>query len=335
MFFRTTLSRFFLLTAFVLCLGVPSAAHALSVAPAIINIDGEPKDEVKKTIRLTNDSSGSAKANIYTFVWDLDTVSGARSFPEQNKLPLSDSLAQWIEISRASTELLPGETKEIPVRILVNLRARTGDYHAMISFAPGASRTEALDRLARGQGVDVLVNADITETVNEVLQLNRFAANKSLLFGASAVLALEVENIGDQPLVPVGEIHVTDKRGREVAVLPVNESQDAISPNEVRTFTVPWDAGKMGRYKAFLELKYGSSRAMITDAAFVTLVPIRVAIAVLLLVLAFILWRQFRRNDEYEYEYEDDEYEDDDIDEGNVNDIPEHPDTSGTPPRVQ
>lgn len=296
-------------------ISIPNMVFALSVSPAIINLDAVPKDKIERTIRLTNDSGGSAKLGVYTFVWDLDKHTGVRTLPEQNKLPLHDSLAQWIAVSRGPIELAPGETKELPLTIKVNLRAKTNDYHAMISFAPGSSRDEAARRMLAGQGVDLLVNADVVEDVKETLQLNYFAPKKSMVLGAAAVLSLEVENIGERTLTPSGEIHITNRQGKEVAVLPVNTESVSVEPDELKTITVPWEADQTGRYKAFLELSYGSERATITDSTFVTFVPLRIAIAIVMLIFALVLWRYFRRrrfeDDDYYYDEPEDLYEPD------------------------
>lgn len=162
----------------------PFAAQALSsdkltVTPVVIDAKAKPRDVLKESITITN--TADHLLTLYPGVNNVRPEDGEQEFAAaQSSLDLDDSLANWIELSRGVIELKPGEQKEVPFIVHVNMNAITGVYHAQISFSQGTTRAEAE---AAGPLATVAVNLEVQEDTKEVLQLGKFTTGKFFLAG--------------------------------------------------------------------------------------------------------------------------------------------------------
>ena len=217
---------------------------------------------------------------------NVDTNEGKQAFVDRSKGDWSQSLANWIEVSRAEIELLPAETKRLPILIQINLRANPGIYHAEVAFAAGPSRDVAELKMRQGEGEKVVVNIEVLDDAKEVLQLGKFVSDKPIFSGGEASFTYELENVGNRTVSPKGTIRIYNRRGEEVGEIPVNENDTSIEPKAKDSLAAAWAAGAgMGRYKAYLDLEYGDQRANIQDTIQFWIIPWKK----LLLIFSFVL----------------------------------------------
>jgi hypothetical protein len=271
-------------TIFILFL-LPSFAFAglyHQVTPAIIDHKALPRDVIQETILIEN--TGPAKINIYTFVNNIDKEEGETEFKARDEIVLSDSMANWIEISRGTIELAPGESIEVPVAINVNLRAKPGIYHALISFSQGPTRQKAKDRIDFAESV--LVNIEVTEDIKERLQLDTFATDKIFFGGSDISFKYNLENVGNKDLQPKGEVRIYDRRGREIGAVPANIEGAIIKPEDVGQIASVWSAGKgFGKYKALLDIEYGNSQiGTVNDTIYFWIIPWKQLLAIFIIL---------------------------------------------------
>lgn len=280
----------------VLACIIPSVAQALSsdklsVTPVVIDGKAKPRDILKETITITN--TAEHLLTLYPSVNDVEPVEGEQAFaPAQSSLDLADSLANWIELSRGVIELKPGESKEVPFIIHVNMNGKTGVYHAQISFSHGTTRAEAE---AAGSLATITVNLEVQDDVKEVLQLGKFSTGRFFLAGDDVRFDYLLENIGNQELLPRGEIRVYDRRGQEVASVDVNKDGKAVSPDQMAQLASVWAAAEgFGQYKALLTVYYGKSQtASVQDTVFFWIVPWKQLAALFILGLAAAIFFAF------------------------------------------
>lgn len=280
------------------------AAERLSITPAVIDEKALARDIIRHTITVTNTTS--AKMDVYAIVNNVDTTSGKQDFKNRADVELKDSLANWIQISRGAVELAPGESHEFPMTINVNLNAEPGDYHALISFMWGGSRAYAEANVKRG--VSTAVNVEVYENVKERLQLGSFTSKELFFTTPEVKFTYDLENIGNKDLVPSGEVRIYDRKGKEVGAIPANVEQTSISPNEVGQIASAWTAaGKFGRYKALLDIEYGSQLGTVNDTIYFWIVPWKTIVG-LFLVLAvgvggttYVWWGRLERARQPEY----------------------------------
>jgi hypothetical protein len=273
-----TMKRFRIATLLLLVTLLFSPAHLVqaetsefSVTPVIVNEKAKVRDIIKQSITLTNTTG--RKLNLYPSVYDVSITEGETEFKRaEGSAERSVSLANWIELSRGVIELGPGEEKVIPFVIRVNLDATPGMYHAHISLSEGSTREEA----EAGEPLStVTVNVEVEKDVKEVLQLGSFSTDNFFLSGDDVIFNYQVENIGNQELQPKGEIRIYDRSGKEIASVPVNKDGSVFSPEQKAQLASVWSGAEgFGKYKAFLNIDYGSSQlASVQDTVFFWIVP--------------------------------------------------------------
>lgn len=252
-------------------LSVPAAyaqSELVTITPVVVDEKAKVRDILKKSITIKNVSD--RKLNIYPAVNDVHPEEGEEEFvAAQDSLDRAASLANWIELSRGVIDLSPGEEKVIPFVVRVNLNALPGTYHANISFSEGGSRAGS------HKVASLMVNLEVQAEVKEIMQLNKFFTDNVFFSGDDVLFNFQLENIGNQELLPKGEIRVYNRRGEEVASIDVNKEGKAVSPDQVAQLASVWNgAHGFGKYKAFLNVDYGKSQsASVQDTVFFWIIP--------------------------------------------------------------
>jgi hypothetical protein len=253
---------------------------SFSVSPHIFDEKAKQRDILKETIGVMNNADHSI--NLYAFVNNVDPTAGVEDFESASDADLGKSLANWIEISRGAIDLMPGEKREIPLLIQINLRATAGMYHAFISFGEGSTRVEAEKKLKEGS--TVAINVEILDDAKEALELKSFVSSNTFVTGKKASFKYDIQNIGNRPLSPKGQVRIFNRSGEEVAALDVNQQGMTIEPDISGQLASAWDAGsRFGRYKAMLDVEYGDKqRGTLQDTVFFWLIPWKEMLAVFL-----------------------------------------------------
>lgn len=264
------------------------ASGELSVTPVVVDEKAKARDILKETVRITN--NGTRKLNIYPSVNDVSATDGQEAFVSaQSGLERKDSLANWIELSRAVVELNPGESREIPFVIRVNLNALPGTYHADVSFYEGGTRNEAEQKNPLAV---VTVNTEVQADIKEQMQLNKFVTDSFFFSGDDVLFNFQLENIGNQELKPKGEIRIYDRKGREVASVPVNPEGKSFTPEQAAQLASAWTSAQgFGKFKAFLNIDYGNNQSgSLQDTVFFWIIPWQQLLAIFVVsVIAIIV----------------------------------------------
>lgn len=269
------LKRFMFTIACATFLFVPSSALAASLftaTPAIIDGKGKVREILHYSMTVVNTTKHLV--TIYPWVTDIDSTegeSGSSDLAGTREKELSESLARWIEVTRGSVDLLPGEQKDIPVTVQINLNAKPGLYHSTIHLSSGSTRPDA--EANSKETMDVLVNIEVLDDINERLQLNTFVPTKGVFSKDSASFNYNIENIGNRGEVPHGKIRIYDKAGREVAAIEANQEAKRLEPSSKAMLSSVWaSGGSFGRYKAMLDLEYGG-RGTLQDTVYFWVIP--------------------------------------------------------------
>jgi hypothetical protein len=269
----------------VLCPVVTFAATDFVVTPAIIDGKGKQREILRNTIIVTNTTKHLV--SIYPWVTDMDATEGSTDSSDlggsSQSGNLSESLARWIEVTRGVVDLLPGEHKEIPVMVQVHLNAKPGMYHAVLHLSEGSNRANAEANKAETE--EILVNIEVLEDINERMELALFAPQKNFFTGNTAMFNYRISNIGNRGLIPHGKIRIYDGNGQEVAVVDANQESKRFEPSAKEMLGSVWTAGDhFGRYKAMLDLEYGS-RGTLQDTVFFWIVPWKKALGMFLTLM--------------------------------------------------
>lgn len=269
------LARFVLAACGILLFLLPSyafAASSFTATPAVIDGKGKVREILHYSMTVVNTTKHLV--TVYPWVTDIDTNegnSGSSDLAGTHEKELSESLARWIEVTRGSVDLLPGEQKDVPITIQINLNAKPGVYHSAIHLSAGGTRPDA--EANKNDTMDVLVNIEVLDDINERLQLNTFVPAKGVFANETASFNYHIENIGNRGEVPHGKIRIYDKSGREVASVDANQDAKRLEPSSKLMLSSVWASGNsFGRYKAMLDLEYGG-RGTLQDTVYFWVIP--------------------------------------------------------------
>jgi hypothetical protein len=276
------------------------AAPAHTVAPLVIDIEAEARDIITRQITVTN--TGTQPLTVYPSVNNISLDEGGTI---EKFLPpvMSDrtaSLASWIEIRRGGIKVSVGESVTVDMTLRVNPTPVSGEYHALISFGNGNNADIAAEQVKLGRAPGVIITVTIDDKRQEFLKLSRFIVDRFITKGGNQAAKYTITNPGDEPLVPTGEIIFYDSKGREIASLEVNDQLEQIAPKEEKEFIaeVPSN-GLFGKYKAFLNVEYGSQLASVQDTAFFYVFPLKTVlilfgiIATIVIILSLYIHKRY------------------------------------------
>jgi hypothetical protein len=292
-----------LLLALLLLIGTPSLLYAdYSVTPQLVEHTVEPRAQYEESIKISNLSDIPVRlfptVNAITLGEDGEILTFVSPAAADN----SNTVTSWIQITRGRLELAPGESIKVPLRIVIDPKAKPGEYYAFVGFGEGSKRDEVEARVLTGTVPGVIVRLTNPDTAVESIRLNKFVVDRFVTGFNDAVVTYSVENLGDTTQTPRGEIILYNVRGEEVGTIPVNPEGKAIEPKGEASFTAPVpDTTALGRHKAFLNLEYGVKQsATVYDTTFFTVVPLMWLLIIFGLLLTssifLSLWYHFRQN---------------------------------------
>ncbi|MFM2339446.1 MAG: hypothetical protein RLZZ360_82 [Candidatus Parcubacteria bacterium] len=279
--------RYIFLTFCLLTTPLIASAQSYTVTPPVIEHKVKPRDILEDTIKITN--TGTVPVKIFPSVHPitLGEDGSIKTFESPVMTDQTTNVTSWIAVSRARVELQPGESVKIPVTLTINPNAVQGDYYAFVGFGNGDKRDEAEAAVMSGRAPGVTMRISMADVRSEYMRLNNFIIDRYVTSGETIPVSYELENIGDLPIKPQGEIIVYDVRGREVASIAVNNEGKVLAAGERAPFRgeVP-RSGMYGRHKAFLDVEYGTlQRANLYDTTFFTVVPLQTILIIFAMVM--------------------------------------------------
>lgn len=294
-----------LLTTFTLALllVLPTslyAAEGITVRPFLFDETLTARDQVTRTVVLRSDYE-YRKSTVYATVNEItvDAVGEIKEFVSPVMTDRTNTVTSWIEVTRGRIEVLPGETVEVPVTVRTHPFAEPGEYHLFIGFVESPNRPQAEAKALAGNATGVIMKVTIADKRQDSLRISRFLIDRFITNDDNRSISIEIENVGDLPSAPTGEIIFYDARGIEVTSVPVNTDSESVSPGESITLTseVPLD-DDLGKYKANVLLRYGDrQQASLHDTAFFYMMPLHLLLLLFgaILLVAIVIALLFRR----------------------------------------
>jgi hypothetical protein len=221
----------------------------------------------------------------------------------------TNTITSWIEIGRGRIELLPKETKVVPLTIRMHPQTLPGTYHAFIGFVPEKKRPNAEQIALQGNAEGLILKIALEESRSELLRISSFQTSRIIVKENQRTLEIEVENSGELDATPIGEIIFYNGRGEEVASTLVNEAGVVVAAGSRTTLTETIPFGdELGRFKANVTLKYGpDAKSTSFDTVQFFMLPLKVAIALALAILVFSLFITYLLRRVFRDELQEDE----------------------------
>lgn len=264
-----------------------SAQIVTTAIPPKVELKGNPGQVLTATLKVRNDSSETQYYDIT--VEDFIVVdSKGTPIPVSTSVSNRWSLRNWIT---APTDIPvdAGGTQILNVSIKIPLTALPGGHYAMLTYTPNAE-AKAGDLKQTGNivtsRVGTLFYVTVSGPVNEKATVTKFAAPKFTEMGPVEFTGT-IESMSDIHVNPKGSITISSPINRKVAEISVDAGN--IFPESVRDFTATWNQKwGWGRYKADLNLVYGTAASPLSATIFFWLFPIRIIIYSLVLLISIL-----------------------------------------------
>jgi uncharacterized membrane protein len=256
--------------------GSVRAADDIVVSPGVFDETGGVRQTIDRQVKIRNNSA--AKVELYVVISDLGSPNGAKT-----------TLSNWLEISRGVISLKPAEEKTLPLKIVVGANAVPGQYHAQMIFAKGGNRWDAEASSKNSIQPKVIVNYSLEEKIIDKLNNAYFKTAKPINTDKKVNFLYSIKNVGNVEQKPSGTISIFNRQGAEVAALPVNGDGLSLDQNAQRDFVTVWQAGnRVGKYKAKIEITYGSDNSKsVGDTLYFWVLP-RWLLYLLVSILGFL-----------------------------------------------
>lgn len=291
-------SKFLLLTIILLSPSFVFGAN-ISVTPMIVDYETEARDILVKDITIKNFDSNPIRVYASVHEIEVDGNNEIRSFVPSSMSDRTKSITSWIEISRARLDIGSNSEVVLPLTLRINPNAAPGEYHAFVGFGSGKNYDEAEKMTLEGKSTGVLVRVSIDKKQTELLRLVTFKTEPFVLNNKEHSFSYTLENAGDMPLTPSGEVIIYDSRGVEINSVTLNNDKTVIAPGEKVDFQSPIPfTNRFGKNKAYLTIEYGENqRAVVYDTNYYFSIPWMYSIIVLslLVLVPIILTILFRR----------------------------------------
>lgn len=266
---------FISLALFILCSANYVLAASPVVSPPIIDLEVAARDIISETITLKNPTGSLMR--VYPSVHNIAIDEGGviEVFEHAVDVDRTNTVTSWIEISRSRIEIAPGDTKEIPVTFRLHPEVEPGEYHALIGFSVASNKIQAQEKVLSGQSPSAIVRLAVGQNKTTKLSLEQFVVDRFVIDTKNGEALYAIKNTGELDVVPEGEIVFYDTRGIEVGAVSLDGAVDLLKPNQEKLYTaaVPEDL-RLGKYKAFLTLQYGTDNtASLTDTSFFYVMP--------------------------------------------------------------
>ena len=274
------------------------AASELEISPQIIDAKAKASEKIERMIKIKNNTEH--KVSIYPTVNDLLMNEGKQEFISPSDLDKTVSLARWIRIKRAATQLMPGEETEIPFSIEINKSAAPGKRYAVIFFPNASNRPLAEAKIDKENVPQIMVNVEIEDETVEKIQLIGFNTLAKTYFIWPIKFSVELKNIGNVALKPEGQMIIYNRREQYLDSLKFNEIGESIEAGEQKKIYLDWNAKNgIGKFKAKLELEYGEkNKRDLSDTIYFWILPIPFVLFFaggLFLITVFLVIYLFRR----------------------------------------
>ena len=290
---KSLIVGFLLISASFLFVYYPKIASAqtasiITAIPPRLDIKGDPGQTITAQLKVRNDSDTMEN---YTIAVDdfivVDTI--GTPIPVTSTSNSRWSLKNWI----TAPKTVPVDSKGLQIvnlTIKIPMSALPGGHYAMVTYMPNAQlKPEELKKTASliGQRVGSLVYLTVNGPITENASIIKFSAPNFLENGPVNFTGT-VQNLSDLHVNPVGKITISNPLNSTVAVLPVEIGN--IFPEGLRDFATSWNQKwGWGRYRADLNLSYGSTGGLLTGSVFFWLFPIRLVIYTLIAIISILI----------------------------------------------
>ena len=264
------------------------AQSTITAIPTRVDLSADPGQTVTAELKVRTDFTTSQifSVNLDDFVV-YDSI--GTPVPVTSTAGNRWSLKSWI----TAPTLVPVDahgTQIINLTFRVPLTALPGGHYAMITYQPNPDVKKGdLKQTANliGQRVGTLLYLTVNGPITQKANLTKFMTDQFIEQGPVTFEA-SVQNLSDIHVNPKGVVSVYNLLNNKVAEIPVEVGN--VFPEVNRDFSVIWNQKwGYGKYRADIELAYGTSGGVLRSSIYFWLFPIRLIIYILILIISILV----------------------------------------------
>lgn len=284
---KTALTFFLVLFTIFLFPSLALADSTITAIPPRLILSGKPGEMVTSQLKVRNGSDTAQ--NYIVSVQDFVVYDTAGTpIPVSTSVSNRWSLASWI----SAPDLIPVDAKTtqvVNIKITVPRAALPGGHYAMLTYMPnGDSRPGDLKKNASliGQRVGTLIYFTVAGPVKELVNITKFSIPRFSENGPVGITGT-LQSLSDVHVSPQGSITISNLFNSKLTEIPVEFGN--LFPETSRDFSATWNQKwGWGRYRADLNVAYGTTGAVATATVFFWLFPIRLIIIILIAIISIL-----------------------------------------------
>ena len=288
----------FLFTFYLVLSTIVSAQSAnstpstgLAVTPPTFELNGNPGDNIKNTVRLDNMHPYPVEIAVDLRNFTAVGEDGAVGITEEQN---SFSLASWIEITPKTITLAPKTSQYFTFNIKVPLQAEPGGHFGSLIFRTIPTEKLEGSGASLAQEIGALVLLRIAGETVEQANIESFNPVKSLFEKGPVGFEIRVRNQGNVHTKPSGTIIITNMLGSQVASVVVEPKN--ILPAATRKLEAVWDTKwRLGRYSATYTAVLSDQTTRSATTTF-TILPYRaIGVALVIVIILIIILKKYQK----------------------------------------
>ncbi len=262
-------------------------AQTFTAIPTRVDLSADPGQTVSTELKISN---GTDKYLYFQIFVDDFVVMDEIGTP----IPVQSnntrwSLKNWIT-APSNIPVDANSTQVVKISFKVPLTALPGGHYAMITYQPNVDlkrgEYKKMGNLI-GQRVGTLLYLSVNGPVTQKAEVKKFTTAKFYEQGPVEFDG-SILNLSDIHVNPKGKISIYSPLNSKLVDIPVEVGN--VFPEASRVFKSVWNQKwGYGRYRADLNLAYGTAGSTLTSSVYFWLFPIRLVIYVLVLIVSILL----------------------------------------------
>lgn len=278
-----------LLSSYTILVSAQSPAPAtpstgLAVTPPTFELNGNPGDNIKNTVRLDNMHTYPVEIAVDLRNFTAIGEEGAVGLTEEQT---SFSLASWIEVTPRTITLAPKTSQYFTFNIKVPLNAEPGGHFGSLIFRTIPTEKLEGSGASLAQEIGALVLLRIAGETVEQASIDSFITTKNIFETGPVSFVIRLKNQGNVHTKPTGNIIITNMLGSQVGSVSVDPKN--VLPGATRKLEAVWDTKwRLGRYSATYTAVLSDQTTRSATTTF-TIIPYRVLGLALVTIIVLIL----------------------------------------------
>lgn len=291
-----------------------TSSNVMTVIPPRLEISAKPGETIRKVIQFRNESDATAYLSVSVKDFIVNNNNGQPDFVD-SRVSGRWAASSWIK-ANSSLTVSPKVIGNLNITVNVPSDALPGGHYAGILYqnkgTPSAIGKGVGAGSAITQVVGTLVYINVAGPITENATVKRFDVPGFSEYGPIP-FTTEISNLSDTHISPVGQITVRNLFGQVATQLKLDERN--VFPGASLLYSNTWQEKLLiGRFRADLELAYGSGRGLKATAYF-WVFPWKVALIIILTItliglIAYLGYKKIKsRQEELEEKLAEEEKE--------------------------